>query len=150
MQEKGTNAKLQQTFKTPKYKKENCKKTKRFSLRITAHQHEEISQLAKKNQYLLNRAFEQPQVNFDVGKEIAEMDESINHINRYRMMLGDDIEEWASRTHCIEGIVGEVKNLNKIFNQFKNDLYKNLISPIELARLERQEKREKEKGLKGE
>ncbi len=159
MKANGTNVKLQQTFKTPKYQKENCKKTKRFSLRITAHQHEEISQLAKKNglsinQYLLNRAFEQPQVNFDVGKDIAEMDESINHINRYRMMLGDDIEEWVSRTHCIEGIVGEVKYLNKIFNQFKNDMYKSFLSPVELAKFERQEKRQVErenrKEVKGE
>ena len=105
-------------------------------------------------QYMLTKAFEQPHFKFDVGKDIAEMDESINHINRYWMMLGDDIEEWASRTHCIKGIVGEVKYLNKIFNQLKNDMYKSFLSPIELTKFERQEKRQVErenrKEVKGE
>ena len=159
MEQTLNKVKLQQTRKTQKYKDENCKKNKRISLRITKHQHEELSQLAKKNgktltQYMLTKAFEQPHFKFDVGKEIAEMTESINHINRYQNMLGDDIEEWVSRTPCIEGIVGEVKYLNKIFNQLKNDMYKSFLSPIELAKFERQEKRQVErenrKEVKGE
>ena len=89
------NVKLQQIRKTKKYKDENCKKNKRISLRITKHQHEEISKLAKNNgltvtQYMISKAFEQPRLKFDIGKEIAVMSESINQINRDHYAMGDN------------------------------------------------------------
>ena len=140
--------KLQQTYKTKKYKEENCVKSERISLKATKHQKETICQLAKKNglsvnQYMLSRAFEQPQLNFDVGKDIAEMEESINHINRYRLIMGEDPKKWSTCTDCIEGIAEEAKNFRGIFNHFLDSLYKSYLSDIDRANLERREKKRK-------
>ena len=147
------NVKLQQARKTPKYKDKNCQKKKRLSLRITKHQHEEISKLAKNNgltvtQYMISKAFEQPQLKFDVGKEIAEMSESINQIKRDRYAMGDNPDEWQSQSDRIESILSNVKDLEKNFNQFKRDLYKSFLSDFERAKFERQEKRLEEKDKK--
>ena len=153
MEQMFKEVKLQQTRKTPKYKEENCKKNKRLSLRITKHQHEELSQLAKKNgktltQYMLSKAFEQPSFRFDVGKEIAEMTESINQINRDHYAMGDNPDEWQSQSDRIESILINVKDLEENFNQLKKDLYKSYLSDFGRERFERQEKRLEEKDKK--
>ena len=140
------DVKLQQTHKTKKYKEENCLKTERISLKATKHQKKEIYQMAKQNglsvnQYMLNRAFEKPQLKFEVGKSIAEMEESINHIYRFRLIMGEDPEKWSARTDCIEGIAEEVKNFRGIFDLFLDSLYKSYLSDIDRASLERREKK---------
>lgn len=148
MEQMHENVKLQQFRKTPKFKDENCKKSKRLSLRITKHEHEEITQLAKEkglsiSQFVINRAFEQPQLKFDVGKNIAEMDETMNQIIRDSFVPENDYEKLQLQADSIESIVDGVKTLSMQFNRLKRDIYKSYLSDIEKAKLERREKARK-------
>ncbi len=142
-----SSEKLEQARRTARYKKEHCKKNAMICIRITEHQNDLIGRMAaerglSKSRYILNRAFERPQLSVEAGRIIVGIDETNKELRNQKA---------AFLKHCHTYGEVDVKLFNELmtgmellcqkFDRLKEELYKCYLSDIERANYELREKR---------